>query len=187
MTERKKKNLSDTEERVPKSRASAFIITISVVLTLFTIGMFFFFQQSGWTGARIAGEAFFALLTTGMIAGCVSHRMLMVISRIGAAFVFLIYFYYIIHEFLFSGQAMRISSFSEPSPYASLLGFLFWGIPCLLYALWGSQWGRVGVVPPEQWSNRDIVVARISIFARRLFLILLLLAVLRQLAMYFYR
>lgn len=184
MLERKHSNLSATGKLVPKYHAGGFVITVAIVLMLFAVGMFFFFQQSGWSGVRVTFEAFFSLLAAGMIASCISRRAWVLVSRVGAGSVFLIYFYYFMYESLFSGQAMRMSSYSEPSPYASLLGLLFWGVPGLLYALWGSQWGRIGVVPREQWSRRDITVARISIVARRMFLVLLLVAMLRQLAMY---
>lgn len=187
MLERNKASISDTGKPIRKYRAGGFVITIAVVLAIFTVAMFFFFQQSGWNGKRAAFEAFFCLFTVGMIASCISRRAWVLVSRMGAACVFLIYFYYFIDESLFSGQAMRVSSFSKPSPYASLLGLLFWGVPCLLYALWGSQWGRIGVVPREQWSRRDIVVARISFLARCLFLVLLFVAMLWELATYLHR
>ncbi len=83
-------------------------MAIAVVATLSTAWMFFFFQQSGWTGAKVTTVAILGVLTIGMIASCVSRRAWMVTSRTVAACIFLIYFHYFIYESLFSGQAMRV-------------------------------------------------------------------------------
>ena len=82
--------------------------------------------------------------------------------------LFLLYFIYLIHEFLFSGQTFKIPTnplTREPSPYWALIGLCFWGIPSLLYTLWGSVWGPFGTKPITELKPRDIMILRLRIRA----------------------
>ncbi|TNY27715.1 hypothetical protein [Fulvimonas soli] len=149
-------------------------------MLLFAGGMYAFFAQRGWTLRDGIFEGVCVALGLGLLASCLSRRAFLVLSRIGAGLVFAAYLGYLLYECFYSGQAWRVGDPAQPSPFAATLGLLLWGLPCLLYALWGSFWGRAGVTPPAHWSRHDVLVLRVAMYARRLFLLLLVLAVVRQ-------
>ncbi len=86
------------------------------------------------------------VIMAGMELACVSLLMGFWLSakvsrwafRVLTGLVFLAYSVYLIYEFFFSKSSFRlIGSRGEDSPRNALLGFIFIGLPCLWYTLFG--------------------------------------------------
>jgi len=133
--------------------------------------MFFFFATDEWTTARVISQVGFTAIALGLVVATIAPSKGAWGIRVVTFTIFAAYLFYLIYEFWFSGQELSISARrSQASPFNSILGFLFFGVPCLLYTLWGSTWGRLGRVSPEQTTRTDILVFLFAWAAQILFL-----------------
>jgi hypothetical protein len=147
------------------------LLFVTPLAVLFAVFMFFFFSTDEWTTARVIGQVGFTAIALGLVAATVAPSKGAWGIRVVTFTIFAAYLSYLIYEFWFSGQEMAISTRrSQASPFNAILGFLFFGIPCLIYTLWGSTWGRVGHVNPERTTRTDRVVFLVAWTAQVLFL-----------------
>jgi hypothetical protein len=129
--------------------------TLSPLVLLFAILMPFLinFTIEKWTimGAIIMGGLELMCLTLLMcfwLPSRIGHWAF----RVLAGLIFITYLSYLIYEYFFSNAPFRLSgSRGEPSPRNALLGFIFIGIPCFYYSLFG----RFTLRPPPQEPGID--------------------------------
>lgn len=159
----------------PRRGVLLFVTPVAVLIAMF---MFVFFSADEWTPARAIGQVGFTAVALGLVVATVAPSRGGWGIRVVTFTIFAAYLLYLIHEFWFSGQELAISTrISQPSPFNSILGFLFFGIPCLLYTLWGSTWGRLGHVSPGRATRSDRVVFVVAWVAQAVFLCLSALVV----------
>jgi len=147
------------------------LLLVTPLAVLIAVFMFVFFSADEWTPARAMGQVGFTAIALGLLIATVAPSRGAWGIRVVTFTIFAAYLSYLMHEFWFSGQELAISTErSQPSPFNSILGFLFFGIPCLLYTLWGSTWGRLGHVRPDSTTRMDRVVFLVAWTAQVLFL-----------------
>lgn len=147
------------------------LLLVTPLATLVAVFMFFFFASDEWTTARVVAQIGFSAIALGLVVATVDPAKGAWGLRVVTFTIFAAYLFYLIHEFWFSGQELTISPRrSQASPFNSVLGFLFFGVPCLVYTLWGSTWGRLGHLAPERATRTDIAVFLCAWAARILFL-----------------
>jgi hypothetical protein len=125
---------------------SPFVLIFAVVLPLLV---------ESWTPARILLMAGIELMCITLLAGFWPP------SRYGhwafrglAGLVFLAYAAYLVKEFFFTDNPIRIAGRrSEDSPFNALLGFIIIGLP----SLWYSLFGRFTLRPPPPESSEGII------------------------------
>jgi hypothetical protein len=159
----------------PRRGVLLFAAPVAVLIAVF---MFVFFSADEWTLARAIGQAGFTAIALGLVVATVAPSKGGWGIRVVTFTIFAAYLAYLIHQFWFSGQEVTLSSrMSQPSPFNSILGFLFFGIPCLLYTLWESTWGRLGHMNAGRATRSDKVVFAVAWIAQALFLCLSALVV----------
>lgn len=152
----------------PRRGVLLFVTPLAVLLAVF---MFFFFSTDEWTTERVIGQLGFTAIAVGLVIATVAPERGAWGIRIVTFTIFLAYLFYLIYELWFSGQELSVSiRRSQSTPFNSILGFLFFGVPCLVYTLWGSTWGRLGHTEPEQTTRTDVMVYLIAWVAQALFL-----------------
>jgi len=149
---------------------------LTPLMVAFTFFMFIFFNSDEWTTPRIVGQIAFSLMALGMLVTTIAPKHGWWGIRLVAFVIFAGYFSYLINQFVIQDQSFDPTvARSSASPFNALLGFLFFGIPCLMYSLWGSTWGKIGH-NPEEVTKSDIVNFYIAWCAQWLFLGLSLLS-----------
>jgi hypothetical protein len=145
---------------------------------LFTFVMYLFFDQRGWTARDMMFIGVSGVMTLGLIVTLIDAKRFWWGMRLVTFIIFATYLSYLLYEFAWSGKVLEITtSRGEASPFNSVLGFLFFGVPCLLYTFWGSTWGKLGHERPEKVSRSDVVNFYIAWGAHWLFFILSAVAV----------
>ena len=148
------------------------------IAALIAVGMFLFFAGDEWTFGRIITQIGFSAIAVGLVVATVSPRHGWWGLRLVTFTIFAAYLAYLIYELWYSGEGLTITQRqSQATPFNSILGFLFFGVPCLIYTLWGSTWGRLGYVDPEKVTRTDVVVYLLARLAAALFLGLSILVV----------
>ncbi len=108
-----------------------------------------------WTLTRVGVVGALELMCLALLAGFwLPARVGHAAFRVLAALVFLAYTVYIINEFLLADA--RFTPFGprgEVSPLNALLGFLFIGLPCLLFAVRGRF--TPGPEPPTEQPDEE--------------------------------
>ncbi|HEX7681628.1 MAG TPA: hypothetical protein VF713_26130 [Thermoanaerobaculia bacterium] len=113
-----------------------------------------------------------ALLLAWLVPGRFWWATRLVALIIGAA-----YLGYIVDQFFFSPQPFSLLvERSRAAPFNAILGFLFFGVPCFLYAIFGSTSGRGPYVEGQQVTSIDRSAFYIAVVARWLFVALTSLA-----------
>lgn len=141
---------------VPRRGVLLFVAPIAVLIA---VGMFLFFASDEWTPGRILVQIGFTAIAIGLVVATVSPRQGWWGLRLVTFTIFAAYLAYLVYELWFSGRELTVTQRqSQATPFNSILGFLFFGVPCLIYTLWGSTWGRLGYVEPEKATRTDVVV-----------------------------
>ena len=130
-----------------------------------------------WSPMAILGQSIFILMSIGMIAATISPKRGWWGLRLVTFFIFLAYFGYLWSEFILKNGKVVLTETSGTSPFLSLLGFLAFGIPCLIYSLWGSVIGRLGYENHPAITGWDVSVYYLFQMCRWLFIILSALSV----------
>ena len=147
-------------------------------MVLFTSFMYLFFDQRGWTTRDVVFIGIAGAMTLGLIITLVDAKRFWWGMRLVTFIIFAAYLSYLLYEFWWSGKALELTARrSAASPFNSVLGFLFFGVPCLLYTFWGSTWGKLGHAQPQNVTRSDIFTFYIAWGAQWLFLLLSALAV----------
>ncbi len=150
---------------------------LTPVVIVFALFMFISFDSDEWTTPRVIGQVAFSLVAFGMLVTTVAPTRGWWGIRLVTFVIFAGYFFYLIDQFVIQSNSLEPTvSRSATSPFNALLGFLFFGIPCLLYSLWGSTWGSIGR-SSEKATKTDIVSYYIAWGAQVLFLALSLFSV----------
>ena len=171
--------MNELDQNVP-SRTVLWFAAVSI--SLFTAGMYAFFDSAGWKPVTVSFEVVSGLVSLALFIILVNKAKFGWILRIFTFAIFAVYFWYVIDECYIEHQAFRIGGLGSASPFNAIRGFLFFGIPCLLYTLWGSVWGKVGRNESRDITRSDIFVFHLARVARWGFLALTLLAVIGALA-----
>ena len=141
-------------------------ITPFVVLT--TVFMYFFFDQQGWSTSGVVFEAVLVLICICLILTIVDAREFWWAPRMLTFIVFATYLSYLLYEFWFTQKPLN-PTLRGDTPFRSILGFLVFGVPCLLYTFWGSTWGKLGHAEPENVDRWDIATFYLARGAKWLF------------------
>jgi hypothetical protein len=146
----------------------------AITLGLITGFMALFFSQSGWTTPSMAFEAICVAATIGLILTLINAARFWWGMRIVTLLMFAVFFWSLVDAAFVRRQT---AGSDEVSTINSLRAFLFFGLPSLLYTLWGSTWGKLGQQTPKNPTRADLTVLKIAIFSRWLFLALTLIVV----------
>lgn len=132
-------------------------------MLIFTCVLFLFFDQRGWKTWNIASIGISILVTIGFIVTLIDPQRFWWGMRLVTFVIFAGYLAYLLDEFWRpSHELEQLSRPSEASQFNSVLGFLFFGLPCLLYTFWGSTWGKLGHPEPESVSRSDVFLFYIA-------------------------
>lgn len=154
----------------PRRGVLLWVTPIAVAVTAF---MYVYFDSYEWTTAQVVLQVALTAVSFGLLVATVSPRKGWWGLRVVTFVIFAAYLWYLIDMLWLSGEELEVTGRrSDATPFNALLGFLFFGVPCLLYTMWGSTWGRLGHVPPEETTRTDIVMYGIAWAAQALFLIL---------------
>jgi hypothetical protein len=143
----------------------------TIMLGLITGFMALFFSQSGWTTSAMAFVAICTAATFGLLLTLANAARFWWGMRVVTLIMFAIVFWSLIGA-AFGRRALH--GHDELSSLDAIRAFLFFGLPSLLYTLWGSTWGKLGRDSPEHPTRSDIVVLRVAILGRWVFLALTL-------------
>lgn len=147
-------------------------------MVLFTSFMGFFFDQRGWKTHDIVFIGISGAMTLGLIVTLIDAKRFWWGMRLVNFIIFAVYFSYLLYEFWWSDKTLELATRrSSASPFNSIHGFLFFGVPCLLYTFWGSTWGKLGHARPQNISRSDVLTFYIAWGAQWLCLILSALAI----------
>jgi hypothetical protein len=154
------------------------LLFVTPLAVLFAAFMFLFFASDEWTAARVIGQVAFTAIALGLLVATIAPSRGAWGIRVVTFTIFAAYLSYLLYEFWFSGQQLSISPRrSQATPFNAILGFLFFGVPCLIYTLWGSTWGRLGHTAPRAATRADVIVFLVAWVAQVLFLALSALVV----------
>ncbi len=160
--------IGDSQNVESPRRGVLLFVTPFAVLS--AVVMFFFFDQRGWSTTDIAFEAVLVLICVCLVLTLISPRAFWWAPRIVAFIIFASYLGYLVHE-LFSQPFVVPASRGAANPINAILGFCFFGVPCLLYALSGSTIGPIaGKTDETHITAADIRYLRIAAAARLVFL-----------------
>jgi hypothetical protein len=143
-------------------------------MILFTAFMAFFFNDRGWRRIDAGFVLVSAAVSLGLLLTLVNARRYWWGLRLVTFIIFALYFYYLVDECFIQHKPLQIGSPGETSPYNAVLGFLFFGLPSLIYTLWGSVWGKLGHQHPQQVTRLDVLTWQLMRYSRWLFLALML-------------
>ena len=160
----------------PRRGVLLWVTPIAVVVTAF---MYVYFDSYEWTTPQIFLQVALTAVSFGLVVATTSPGKGWWGLRIVTFVIFGPYLWYLIDMLWLSGEELEVTGRrSDATPFNAILGFLFFGVPCLLYTMWGSTWGRLGHSSPEETTRTDVVMYRIAWAAQALFLILCGLVVL---------
>jgi len=151
-------------------------------MALFTSPMYFFFGESGWTAASIVFEFVCAVISMALVLTLIDHRRFWWALRVVTGIVFILCTGYLIDEFFVKNEPIKLGDPGAASPLNALRAFLIFGLPCLLYTLWGSTWGKLGQKNPEKLTKADIATFHVARLSRWLFLLLTVMVLLAAIA-----
>jgi len=170
-----------TNRNVPRRSILWFA---SVAMVLFTVLMAFFFTESGWHTAEMAFVAVCGAIAFGLVVTLISASRFWWGMRIVSFILFAISFWFLVDEGFLHPHPTRIDDPGAPSMFNAIRMFLFFGLPSLLYTLWGSTWGKLGTSNPRNIDKSDIFTLRVAVYGRWLFLgmtlVVLLAAIMRS-------
>jgi hypothetical protein len=156
------------DRNVPRRGILWFGVIGAVLLT----GLLAFaFQQGGWTAARIAGLAVLLLLALGLSLTLLDAVRYWWGMRVVTCIVFAATLWHLFDAALFAPSRQQADGFG-----LAFRGFLIFGLPALVYSLWGSIWGNVGLGQRKLISTADVAVFRLVYYGRWLFVALTLSA-----------
>jgi hypothetical protein len=139
--------------------------------------MYLFFDERGWSAVDIAFEAVLVLICACLVLTLINQRAFWWAPRIVAFIIFASYLGYLASELLTQPFVVPHSP-GAANPINAILGFCFFGIPCLLYALSGSTIGPIAARTDSSEVNaKDILYLRIASAAKWLFLVVSFLVV----------
>lgn len=147
-------------------------------MLLFTWFMYLFFDQRGWETRDVIFIAISGAMTSGLVLTLINAQRYWWGMRIVTFIIFACYLSYLLYEFWWSGRELELTARrSSATPFNAILGFLFFGVPSLLYTFWGSTWGKLGHAEPRNVTGWDLATFYLAWGAQWLFLILSGLAV----------
>lgn len=131
--------MSDPVDDRPRRGVLLLITPPFVVYVVLSAVMFW----GDWTVGRVIVQTAMTLMALGLMVAMLSPRRGAWGVRLVAFVIFASYLAYLINEFLVEEDSLTLCvRQSESSPYMAVAGFLFFGMPCLIYSLWGSTWGN---------------------------------------------
>jgi hypothetical protein len=154
----------------------------AVAMTLFTAVMYFFLGQSGWTASSVAFDFVCGVISVALMLTLIDQRRYWWALRVVTGIVFILCIGYLIDEFFVKHQPITFGAPGAESPLNALRAFLIFGLPCLLYTLWGSTWGKVGQTNPGKLTRADIATFHVARLSRWLFLLLTVMVLLGAIA-----
>lgn len=137
-----------------------------VTMLLFTALMAVFFNQSGWHAPQLLFVGVCGAITVGLGLVLVDASRFSWLMRVATFVVFAVFFWYVVNEGFIHRQSSSIGDPGAPSFFNAVRGFLLFGLPSLLYTLWGSPWGKLGASDPRQVTRSDFLILKVAIYAR---------------------
>ena len=160
----------------PRRIVMAAMAPIAVVVS---IVMFLVFDDRGWKAAEVVFESILVVVALCVSLSAISPRGFWWAPRLVAFVIFLAYLVYFFYEILFVGDDFSVPvSAGSPSAFNALRGLCFFGIPCLLYAIFGSSIGPIARLKgDERPTEQDLFYWNVSKNARRLLTVLGIISV----------
>lgn len=150
-----------------------FLWVALIAIVSFASLMSLFFDQRGWEFRDILFMAVLGVVALGLAVTLINAERFWWGLRIVTFIVFACYLCYLLFEFWWAKGRISVSARGEAaSPLDSVLGFLCFGVPSLLYTFWGSIWGKLGQANPENVNRWDVVTYYFAQGALCLFLLL---------------
>jgi hypothetical protein len=156
----------------------------TVAMLLFTALMVVFFNQAGWHAPQMAFVGVCSAITFGLALNLIDGSRFFWLLRVATFAVFAGLFWDVIDQSFVHRHPLSFDNPGAPSFFNALRGFLFFGLPSLLYTLWGSPWGKLGTPDPREVTRTDLLILKLAIYGRWLALgmtlLVLALLVVRQ-------
>ena len=162
-------NATAPDRNVPRRAVLWFGVVGALLLTAL---LAFAFQQGGWTAARVAGLAVLLLLALGLSLTLLDAARFWWGMRVVTCIVFAATLWNLLDAALLARSRPHADGFG-----LAFRGFLIFGLPALVYTLWGSIWGNVGLGHRKLITRADVAVFRLVYYGRWLFVALTLIAV----------
>jgi hypothetical protein len=166
--------MNSSNSEVPR-RGILWFATIA--MALFTGFMCLFFSQAGWTRFSVGFEVISGAVAIALLLTLINKDRYWWAMRVITFIIFALYFWYVIDECYIKQKPLQLGGLGDASPLNAVRGFLFFGVPCLLYTLWGSPWGKLGQSKPGNITKADVATFQMARASRWLFLLLTLLVV----------
>jgi hypothetical protein len=106
-----------------------------VAMLLFTALMAVFFSQSGWHAPQLVFVGICGAITVGLGLVLVDASRFSWLIRVATFVVFALFFWYVVDEGFIHRHPSSIGEPGAPSFFNAVRGFLFFGLPSLLYTL----------------------------------------------------
>lgn len=135
-------------------------------MLLFTALMVVFFNQAGWHTPQLAFVGVCGAMTFGLALILINGSRFFWLLRVATFAVFAVLFWYVIDQGFIHRHPLSLDNPGAPSFFNALRGFLFFGLPCLLYTLWGSAWGKLGTLDPREVTRTDFLILKLAIYGR---------------------
>lgn len=149
------------------------VLWFGVIGALLLTGLLAFtFQQGGWTAPRIGALAVLLLLALSLILTLMDAARFWWGMRVVTCIVFAATLGNLLDAALLAPGRQHADGFG-----LAFRGFLIFGLPALVYTLWGSIWGNVGLGQRKLITRADVAVFRLVYYGRWLFVALTLIAV----------
>ena len=149
----------------------------AIAVLLFTGVMYFFFGQTGWTRFSIGLEIVTGTIAVALLLTLINSQRYWWALRLVTFTIFVLCFWYLVDECYIQRKPLGPGNPGDASPFNAIRAFLFFGVPCLLYTLWGSPWGKLGQSQPQKITKADVATFQLARASRWACLVLTLLAV----------
>lgn len=137
-----------------------------VAMLLFTALMVVSFNQAGWHAPQLAFVGVCGAITFGLALILINGSRFFWLLRVVTFTVFAVLFWYVIDQGFIHRHPLTVDDPGAPSFLNALRGFLLFGLPSLLYTLWGSQWGKLGTPEPRDVTRTDILILKLAMYGR---------------------
>jgi hypothetical protein len=142
----------------------------SVAMLFFTAFMAFFFNETGWHIPQMVLIAVCSAITSGLVLTLVNASRFWWGMRVVTSIIFAVSFWYVVDQGFIHRHASQIGDAGAASLFNAVRCFLLFGLPSLLYTLWGSTWGKLGAVAPRNITTTDVLILKLAAWGRWLFL-----------------
>jgi len=146
------------------------VLAVCAIASVLTTVCLLYAASTSTSPRRFLGVAPFAVVSVALVLAWVNSKKFWWATRLVALIIGAAYAGYLIHQLFVSPEPFSIQvPRSRAAPFNAIMGFLFFGVPCFLYAMSGSSRGRAAYVDPAVATKSDRAALSVAIAARWLF------------------